>query len=148
MLKLAANRPICFGVTRPYGTHQQIFIAVRKLRVSWYWAPSPTREQVYGVQLLLGLASVVFLGFYSYWTHNHILLPQIGDSPILENHISAFISLMNSVAQLYPQGLRCQIRISSSSYTKCQSVPHRNHITSPLKIKTLKAVSESNCYTL
>jgi hypothetical protein len=38
-------------------------------------------------------------------TNNHILLPQIWDSPNLEGQVPIFISPSNKVAQLYPQAL-------------------------------------------
>jgi hypothetical protein len=55
--------------------------------------------------LLLALASAVILRTESRGTHDHILLSQILDSPILVGQVPVFISLRNRVAQLYPQGL-------------------------------------------
>jgi hypothetical protein len=39
------------------------------------------------------------------WTHDHILLPQVWDSPNLTGQVPLFISLRNRVAQLHPQAL-------------------------------------------
>jgi hypothetical protein len=51
------------------------------------------------------LASAVFLGSESRWTHDHILLSQIRDSPELEGQVPLFISPRESVTRLYPQAL-------------------------------------------
>jgi hypothetical protein len=58
------------------------------------------------LQLLLVLASAVILGSESCWTHNRIILSQIGDSPNLESQVPVFISPQNRVARLYPKALR------------------------------------------
>jgi hypothetical protein len=50
------------------------------------------------LQLLLVLASAVILGSDSRVTHDHILLPQIRDSPNLEGQVPVFLSPRNSVA--------------------------------------------------
>jgi hypothetical protein len=42
------------------------------LRVCYYGATSPTRELVCNLHLLFDLASAVFLGSVSCWTHRHI----------------------------------------------------------------------------
>jgi hypothetical protein len=79
----------------------------RHLRVCWYATPSPTRGLVCSFQLLLGLASAVFLGSESEYrgTHKHILLPQFWSSPSLEGQVPVIISPTSRIAQLY-QGLR------------------------------------------
>jgi hypothetical protein len=41
----------------------------------------------------------------SRWTHGHIFLSQIRDSPNLDGQVPAFISPTKRVAQLYPQAL-------------------------------------------
>jgi hypothetical protein len=56
-------------------------------------------------QLLLALISAVILVSESYGTDDHILLPQIRNSPNLEGQFPVFISPRNRVAQLYPQAL-------------------------------------------
>jgi hypothetical protein len=38
-------------------------------------------------------------------THGHVLLPQIRDSPSLEDQVAVFISPRNRVIQLYPRAL-------------------------------------------
>jgi hypothetical protein len=53
----------------------------------------------------LVLASTVILRSEFRWTHNHILLFQIRNSPNLEGQIPVFISPRNRVVQLYPQAL-------------------------------------------
>jgi hypothetical protein len=68
-----------------------------------YVTPSLRRGRVWSLQLLLGLASTVILRSDSRGTHEHILLPQIRDSPNLEGHVLVFISPRNRVARLYPQ---------------------------------------------
>jgi hypothetical protein len=55
------------------------------------------RERVCRLQFLLVLASIVILGFESGRTHDHILLPQIRDSPNLEGLVPVFISPRNRV---------------------------------------------------
>jgi hypothetical protein len=57
------------------------------------------------LQLLLGLASAAILRSESRGTHDHILLSQIPDSPILEGQVPVCISPRNRVTQLYPQVL-------------------------------------------
>jgi hypothetical protein len=57
------------------------------------------------LQLLLVLVSAVILRSESLWTHDHILLSQILDSPNLEDQVLLFISPRNTVTQLYPQVL-------------------------------------------
>jgi hypothetical protein len=64
-----------------------------------------TRGWVCHLQLLLALASTVFLRSESCGTHDHILLSQSRDSPNLEDQVSVFISPRNRVAQLYTQSL-------------------------------------------
>jgi hypothetical protein len=51
-------------------------IILRQLRVCWCWAPSLTRGRICSFQLLLGLASAVFVGPESRGTEGHILLSQ------------------------------------------------------------------------
>jgi hypothetical protein len=64
-----------------------------------------TRGCVCHSQLLLALASEVILRSESCWTHDHILLSLIRDSPTLEGQVPVFISPRNRVVQLYPQAL-------------------------------------------
>jgi hypothetical protein len=63
------------------------------------------RGWVCRLQLLLGLASAVILRSESCGTDDHILLPQIRDSPNLEGQVPVFISPRNRVSRLYPQTL-------------------------------------------
>jgi hypothetical protein len=67
------------------------------------------------LQLLLALASAVILRSESRGNHDHILLSQIWDSPILEAQVPIFMSPRNRVARLYPQAL------GSLSVASCDS---------------------------
>jgi hypothetical protein len=70
-----------------------------------YVTSSLMRGWVCRLQLLLVLASAVILRSESRWTHDHILLSQIQDSPNTEGQVPVFISPRNRVARLYPQAL-------------------------------------------
>jgi hypothetical protein len=56
------------------------------------------------LQLLLALASAVILRSESRGAHDHILLPQIRDSP-LEDQVPVFLNPRNRVTRFYPQAL-------------------------------------------
>jgi hypothetical protein len=84
MLRPTANRPVYLGVRHLSEPHDQIVSTVRQLRICRCGAPSPTIGLVCSLQLLLGLGSAVIHGFESHRTHDHILLFQIRESPILE----------------------------------------------------------------
>jgi hypothetical protein len=79
------------------------FDTVRQLWFCWCGAPSSTRGRVCSLQLLLCLANAVILEFDSRRTHDHILLPQIWDSP--KRHVPVIISFQSRVSQLYSKTL-------------------------------------------
>jgi hypothetical protein len=58
-------------------------ITFRQLGVCYYGLASLSTGRVCNLQLLLSLASAVFLGFQSRGNHDHILLFQFLDSPNL-----------------------------------------------------------------
>jgi hypothetical protein len=64
--------------------------------------PSLTRGRAYNLQLLISLASAVFLGFEFLGTRDQILLSQIWYYINLEGQITVFISIWNSLSQLHP----------------------------------------------
>jgi hypothetical protein len=72
---------------------------------STYVTSSLTKGWVCRLQLLLVLASAVILRSESRGTHDHILLPQIRDSPNMEGQVFVFISRRNRVDRLYPHAL-------------------------------------------
>jgi hypothetical protein len=75
--------------------------------------------------LLLVLASAVILRSGPRGTQDHILLPQIRDSPNLERQVPVFISLRKRVAQLYPQALGSFSRLLRSQGGGIRPHPHR-----------------------
>jgi hypothetical protein len=105
MLRPAVSQPAYLGAKHISGAQDQIFVAVRQLRVCWYQVPSLTRWWVCCLQLLLALTSTIILVSESCGSYDHILLAQIQDSPNLEGHVPVFISPRNRVTQLYPQAL-------------------------------------------
>jgi hypothetical protein len=79
--------------TRPLRHTTRIFIfQLNTCSYSPHITSSLMRGWVYHLQLLLVLASSVILRSESRWTHDHILLPQIRDSPNLEGQVPVFIS--------------------------------------------------------
>jgi hypothetical protein len=76
-----SSRSVFLGITNPSGACDQIFIAVRQLRVWWCGAVSLTRGRVCRLQLLLAVPSSVILGSEFRGTRDHILLSQIRDFP-------------------------------------------------------------------
>jgi hypothetical protein len=85
------------------------------------------RGWVCRLQLLLVLASAIFLGSKSRGTHDHILLSLIRDSLNLEGQVSVFMSLSDRVAQLYLQALG---PFSSPRTTRRATVEFAGWITS------------------
>jgi hypothetical protein len=102
--RFAANQFVL--ATSPLGLTARNFIfQLNSCRYSPYVISPLTRGWVCRLQLLLVLASAVILRLQSDGPHDHILLPQIRDSPKLEGQVPVFISLRNKVARLYRQAL-------------------------------------------
>jgi hypothetical protein len=91
---------------------------------STYVTSSLTRGWICSLQFLLVLVSAVILRSEFRGTHDHILLSQIWDSPNLEGQVPVFISLRNTVAQLYPQALGSLFVASHDSQG-----PHRKRLS-------------------
>jgi hypothetical protein len=93
----------------------RLLFSVWQLQVSCCGAPSLTRGWVCNllIQLLLGLARAITLGFKSLRTQT-IFYCLIWDSPNLDGQVPIFISPRNRVAQLYPLALdsltTCRVR--------------------------------------
>jgi lipopolysaccharide assembly outer membrane protein LptD (OstA) len=70
------------------------------------WGTLPDEKtDLFRLQLLLALASIIIPGSESRGTHDYILLSQIQYSHNLEILVPVFISPKKRVAQLYPQAL-------------------------------------------
>jgi hypothetical protein len=93
IFSLIVHQPVCHAVSHPSGTHVQIFVILRHLRVSCHGAPSLNRGWVYNllIHLLLGLSSSVILGSKSHRTCVHILLSHMR-LPHLEDQVPIFVT--------------------------------------------------------
>jgi hypothetical protein len=81
MLQLTVRWSVCLGVRHPFGTHDQICITVRQLRVCLYGTSSQMKGAVLQCTMLLGITSTVILRSKSHRTHDYILLCQIWLTP-------------------------------------------------------------------
>jgi hypothetical protein len=102
MLRSTVTRSVYLGIKHPYGAYDQIFIAVRLLRVYWYRTLSLIRRRVCRLQLLLVLASAIILRFESRGTCDHVLLCQIRD----------FVFVASYDSQGYGGGIRSRLHIN------------------------------------
>jgi hypothetical protein len=91
--------------TSPLRLTTSHFFQLNTCNHSSYITYSLMREWVCRLQLLLVLASAVILRSESRGTHDHILLPQIRNSPNLGGQVPVSISPRNRVALLYPKAL-------------------------------------------
>jgi hypothetical protein len=98
------RRPVCLCVKHLPGAQDQVLITVIQLR-AWYGASYLASGRICRLQLLLAVARAVILESESREAHDHILLPQIRDSPKLEGQVPVFTASRNSVYQLFPQAL-------------------------------------------
>jgi hypothetical protein len=108
ILQLMVSWSVCPGVKPPFGTHEQFFFSF-SLKLSLdsrgiiiMGVPSLTRGRVCNSQLLLGLASAVFLGSKFCGTRDQISLSQIGDSSNLDGQDSIFISTQEQCSSAIP----------------------------------------------
>jgi hypothetical protein len=141
-LRLAVYRQSVRLGVNPLRLTTSIFVfQLNTCGYSPYVTSSLTRERVCRLQLLLVLASEVILRSESRGTDDHILLPEIRDSPNLEGQVPVFISPRDSVAQLYPQAL------SSLFVASCHSQGYGGGIRPRLHMgdwHTLSSLSHCN----
>jgi hypothetical protein len=93
---------------------------------------SVERRFACSLQLLLGLASSVFLGFESCKTHDQILLSKIRDSPNLKGKVPVFIYPRNRVIHVYinqlsgfPVALELLSNLSKYNFSSRTDLDHR-----------------------
>jgi hypothetical protein len=98
----SANMSWCQATTlgpKPYFYHCQTVAG------SLMWAACLTRGRCCRLQLLLAVANAVIVGSESCGANDHILLPQIRDSPSVEGQVPVFTFPRNRMNQLYRQAL-------------------------------------------
>jgi hypothetical protein len=142
MLRPTVSWPVCLDVKHPTWVQDQIFITINHLWICLRETPSLTSGLVFRLQLLLALVSVVILGSTPLRTHDHILLPQIGDSPNLDGQVPVFISPRKRVTQLCLQALGSRFVTSYDSQGYGGVIRTRLHSEfNSLEIKVLPPIS-------
>jgi hypothetical protein len=118
----------------PWVPRPVFFLHLNTCGYSSYVTSSLTRGWVCRLQLLLVLASAVIFRAQSRGIHDHILLPQIRDSPNLKGQVPVFISPRNRVAQLYLSGtgfpFRRLLRLTGLRWRYSNPLPTVQPITS------------------
>jgi hypothetical protein len=105
------------GTNQGYATNFSIpFLKLLSdgFRSCWYGAPFLTKDRVYSLQLLLDLASTVFLGSVQQdsWSYFTVFICY---SPNLEAQVPPDISPGNMVSHLYPRALGISLESKSMS---------------------------------
>jgi hypothetical protein len=103
MLRPTVNQPVRRDVRRPSGAHDQICITV-SCGFANVGALSDERTGLW-FTTAAGPRQCSYSRVRVRRTHDHILLSQIWDSPIMVGQVPVFISPRNMVAQLYLQPL-------------------------------------------
>jgi hypothetical protein len=118
-------------------------IVFRQLQVCYCGVPSLSRGRAYNLQLLLDLASAVFLGSQFRRTHGLFFLPHIWGSLHLEGQVPLFVSPRNKLTKLY-RLLSIQARYSICSLVALYTGYLENTASSSYFIVTCVFVPEGS----